>query len=364
MITVLIDTFYLKAAPAGIKTYINQLIYCSKNLKNKKINYIYSTNLNNGSSHYFLNSSNRLVRWLFQLYYFIWKQILLPLKCLRYNPDILLCPDYVLPFWNLNLKKVVVLHDSLFWKNKDDYSKLWRWYYLKCIDFGINKSTTIVTTSEHSKKSLSKVLRKKNNIEVIYQSCYESNIKKKVEKNILHVGSFEKRKNLMTLVKAFLTIKLNPLNKDFKLILAGTTNFFGKNSEYLYVKNFIKENKIEKDVIITGHVNDKEKNKLYSKAFLYVFPSNDEGFGIPIIEAFSNKLAVICSDIEVFNEIGNDAVLNFEKNNHKDLARKIELLINSDKLRLKLIEKGLKRLKIFSNENFINSYEKLFKSLK
>ena len=36
MITVLIDTFYLKAAPAGIKTYINQLIYCSKNLKNKK----------------------------------------------------------------------------------------------------------------------------------------------------------------------------------------------------------------------------------------------------------------------------------------------------------------------------------------
>jgi glycosyltransferase involved in cell wall biosynthesis len=168
----------------------------------------------------------------------------------------------------------------------------------------------------------------------------------------------------MTLVKAFLTIKLNPLNKDFKLILAGTTNFFGKNSEYLYVKNFIKENKIEKDVIITGHVNDKEKNKLYSKAFLYVFPSNDEGFGIPIIEAFSNKLAVICSDIEVFNEIGNDAVLNFEKNNHKDLARKIELLINSDKLRLKLIEKGLKRLEIFSNENFINSYEKLFKSLK
>jgi len=364
MITVLIDTFYLKAAPAGIKTYINQLVYCSKNLKNKKINYIYSTDLINGSSHFFLNSSNRLVRWLFQLYYFIWKQILLRVKCLRYNPDILLCPDYVLPFWNLNLKKVVVLHDSLFWKNREDYSKLWRWYYLKCINYGINESTTIVTTSEHSKKSLKKVLRKKNNIEVIYQSCHESNINKKVEKNILHVGSFEKRKNLMTLVKAFLKIKSNPLNKDFKLILAGTTNFFGKNSEYLTVKYFIKENKIEKDVIITGHVNDKEKNKLYSKAFLYVFPSNDEGFGIPIIEAFYNKLPVICSDIKVFNEIGNDAVLYFEKNNHEDLACKIELLINSNKLRLELINKGLKRLETFSSDNFMSSYEKLFKSLK
>ena len=73
---------------------------------------------------------------------------------------------------------------------------------------------------------------------------------------------------------------------------------------------------------------------------------------------------MICSDIEVFNEIGNDAVLNFEKNNHKDLARKIELLINSDELRLELINKGLKRLETFSNYNFMSSYEKLFKSLK
>ena len=257
----------------------------------------------------------------------------------------------------------MVLHDSFFWENKDDYSKLWRWYYIKCINSVINETTTIVTTSEYSKKSLDNVFRQKNNIEVIYQSCSENIFKKKIEKNILHVGSFEKRKNLMTLLKAFLKIKSNPLNKEFKLILAGATNFFGKNSEYLSIKNFIKENNIEKDVIITGHVSNEEKNKLYSKAFLYVFPSNDEGFGIPIIEAFSNKLTVICSDIEIFREIGNAAVLYFEKNNHKDLASKIELLISSDELRSELIKKGSKRLDSFSNENFINSYEKLFKSI-
>ena len=73
---------------------------------------------------------------------------------------------------------------------------------------------------------------------------------------------------------------------------------------------------------------------------------------------------MICSDIEVFNEIGNDAVLYFKKNNHKDLARRIELLINSDKLRLDLMNKGLKRLETFSSDNFMSSYEKLFKSLK
>lgn len=364
MITVLIDTFYLKAAPAGIKTYIDQLVYSSKISKNKKIKYMYSYDLNNRKSYFFFNSNNRLIRWLFQLNYLIWKQIILPVKCLKHNPDILLCPDYVLPFWNLNLKKVVVLHDSLFWKNKDDYSKLWRWYYLKSINYGINENTTLVTTSECSKKSLKKVLGKKNTIEVIYQSCSENIFQKKTEKNILHVGSFEKRKNLITLVKAFLKIKSNPSNKDFKLILAGATNFFGRNFEYQLIKKIIRENNIEKDVIITGYVNDEKKSKLFAKAFLYVFPSNDEGFGIPIIEAFSNKLPVICSDIEIFKEIGNNAILNFKKNNHKDLASKIELLINSEKLRSELIKKGLKRLEAFSSDNFISSYEKLFKSLK
>ena len=77
-----------------------------------------------------------------------------------------------------------------------------------------------------------------------------------------------------------------------------------------------------------------------------------------------NEIIVICSDIDVFKEIGNDAVLKFKQNNYEDLARKIELLIKSEKLRSELIKKGLKRLEIFSNENFINSYEKLFKSLK
>ena len=78
------------------------------------------------------------------------KQILLPLKCLRYNPDILLCPDYVLPFWNLNLKRLLSYTIHCFGKTKTLF-KLWRWYYLKCINYGINESTTIVTTSEYSK---------------------------------------------------------------------------------------------------------------------------------------------------------------------------------------------------------------------
>ena len=363
-IIVLIDTFYLKAAPAGIKTYINQLVYSSKNSNSKKIQYIYSSDSKLKYSKVFLNSKNKMVRWLFQINYFVWKQIVLPLKCIKHKPNILVCPDYVLPFWNLNLKKIVVLHDSLFWENKEDYSNLWRLYYLKIIKLGINKNTTIVTTSEYSKKSLNRVLKNNNKIKVIYQSCSGNIIKSKIiKKNILHVGSFEKRKNLMILVKAFSEIKIDPTYKDFKLILAGSTNFFGNELEYSSIKNFIDKNNLEKDIIITGHLSDNNIINLYSKAFMYVFPSKSEGFGIPIIESFNAKLPVICSDLEVFREIGKDAILTFNVNSYKDLAKKIKLIIKSKKTRLELISKGSKRVALFSQENFINSYEKLFKSI-
>ena len=75
-----------------------------------------------------------------------------------------------MPFWKLPAKKMIVLHDTLFWKHPEYYSKLWRKYYLKSINMGIDKSTRIVTTSEYAKSNLTKVLNKKIEIKVIYQS--------------------------------------------------------------------------------------------------------------------------------------------------------------------------------------------------
>ena len=364
MQTVLIDTYYHKVAPAGIKTYIEQLVKGCKSSDSNNINYIYSSDLKfDRIKPSVLNSNNRLLRWIFQINYFLWKQFILPFKCLINNVDVLICPDYVLPIWNLKAKKIVVLHDSLFWNHPEYYSILWRYYYLNLINFGINKKTIIVTTSEYSKKSLKKVLNINNDINVIYQSCYYNNSKSSSQvnkKNIIHVGSFEERKNLIILLKAFLKIKSDKNNNQLKLVLAGSTSFFGQNKEFKKIKKFITENNLNNEVEITNYLSNEQVQKLYSSAFLYIFPSIEEGFGIPIIESFSNGVPVICSDLEVFKEIGKDSVLTFKKNDADDLASKIEFLIKFDNKRLELIKKGFQRIKFFSNERFINSFEKLF----
>ena len=80
-----------------------------------KYSVCFSHNIQNYSSKsIYLNLSNKLIRWVFQLHYFIWKQIILPLKTSCNSIDYLICPDFVLPMYVHKVKKICVIHDTLF----------------------------------------------------------------------------------------------------------------------------------------------------------------------------------------------------------------------------------------------------------
>ena len=83
----------------------------------------------------------------------------------------------------------------------------------------------------------------------------------------------------------------------------------------------------------------------------------DEGFGIPILEALSFSIPTICSDTEVFKEIGNDSVEFFKVGDPNSLAKKITLLLRSKKTREKLTQKGAKYIKKFNRKNFVKGFE-------
>jgi hypothetical protein len=82
-ITVLVDLYYLKAAVAGIGSYIRELEASCKDHGSDHIKYIFTHDINKlvGNS-IFLNSNNKIIRWIFQIRYLIYKQIQLPLKIL------------------------------------------------------------------------------------------------------------------------------------------------------------------------------------------------------------------------------------------------------------------------------------------
>ena len=359
-IKVYIDVFYYKTALSGIKTYIEELVHGSKMYGRKDVEYIFSHDIEKlKNKQFFINSKFKLVRWLFQLQYLFWKQIILPIKLLSNSIDILICPDYVAPIFS-PCKKIVVIHDNLFWKYPFNYPNSWRSYFIKLIKLGVSNNCELVTTSKYSKNGLKNIFS--NKISFVYQSSERVHYNDKIKRSknyILHIGTFEKRKDILTLVKAFKLFKDNT-NSNLKLVLAGSKYINGDNEEYKKIKKYITKYNLFSSILMPGYINKKQVLYYYNNAFAYVFPSMDEGFGIPLIESMSAKVPVICSDIEIFEEIGNDSVIYFKKQDYNDLYNKLRLIFTNQHIIEEYISKGNKRAKLFNRKNFIKGFEKLY----
>ena len=375
-IKVFIDVFYYQAALSGIRTYINELVLGAKNSENKNIEYFFSHDINQwDQNHKFLNPKNRLSRLYFHIYYFFWKQIILPFKILKHKPNVLICPDFVAPLWHLKTLKLCVIHDTLFWDYPKNYSALWRKYYTKLISLGLRGNSSIITTSNYVKSNLESLFSKQNfSINVIYQSFIKSktdddSILKTLNLEdsdfLFHVGSFDKRKDLITLVKAFKLLKEDKTNDHLKLVLTGQKIINGNIEVLNELESYIFTNNLSKSVLMTGYLSDAEISSLYEKALIYVFPSVEEGFGIPILEAFAMRTPVVASNAAAMVEIADGAAEHYNAGDQVELFKTLTKLVASKTKRTYLIEKGTERLKGFSRERFVKDYERLIlKSVK
>jgi len=357
-VKVLIDLYYYKAAVSGIRSYISELKESSEDHGSEQIQYLFSHDIEKLSyNKTYLNSRNRFIRWVFQLNYLVYKQIVLPIKLLIIKPDYLISMDYVAPIISFNTKKITVIHDSLFWDYPENYSFLWRRYFISLINLGMDSKTQIITTSKYSKNNLIKIFKKTNKINHIYQTFRYFKAKDIPliipENYILHIGSFEKRKDLMTLLKAFHFLE----KENLKLVLAGAQVLNGNKKVIKKVNKYILKNNLTEKVILPGFISKEEAKVYYKNASIYVFPSLDEGFGIPILEALSFSIPTICSDIEVFKEIGNNSVEFFKSGDPNSLASKITRLLDDEDARKKLVNNGLEHIKKFSRKNFIKGFE-------
>ena len=138
--------------------------------------------------------------------------------------------------------------------------------------------------------------------------------------------------------------------------MAGAQIINGSSEVLDEIKTFIFQNKLENKVILAWYVSKEEASLLYKNARIYVFPSLDEGFGIPILEALSFSVPVICSDIDVFKEVGGDYVEYFKVGDSISLSKKIISVLGYDKHRQ---NDNTKHIDKFSRKNFIKCFERI-----
>lgn len=321
------------------------------------------------TSDYFRGKTSRTRNFFFQIIYFFWKQLVLPFLAWRHRADVIFCSDFMVPAFKSRAIKIPVMHDAFFWESPQNYNYWWLKYYLTFVKWGLRGRSKIVTTSHYSAGQLKKHLPRGATYEIVYQGSRfgqsPSNLsfnkwQLRQQKYFLHVGVFEKRKNLGVLIEAFAEFKKIHGTEEVKVVLAGQKGPRKDLDDYDTVLRQIRLRGMEQLIVLPGYVTKGELQQLYGNALAYVFPSTNEGFGLPILEAFSHKIPVIVSESGALPEIGGNAVLTFKTYDPKDLLNKMMLVYESEELRSELSRKGTQRLKEFSWDKFFSQLEKVF----
>jgi len=160
------------------------------------------------------------------------------------------------------------------------------------------------------------------------------------EKIVLNVGAIQTRKNIVRLVEAF-----EKLDADWTLVLAGSAGYGAGE-----ILARIESSPARKRIVVTGYVRPEELSQWYSRASIFAFPSLDEGFGMPVLEAMAAGLPVVTSNRSALPEVAGDAALLINPEDAEALASALSSLMQDEGLRTAWGKRGLARAKLFSWE--------------
>lgn len=188
----------------------------------------------------------------------------------------------------------------------------------------------------------------------------------KIESNkyFLYYGTFEPRKNIVYIIRAFADlVAKKEISSDYKLVLIGGKGW-GKVKQM--VQNFIEENyplQEENPFIMMDFINDEHLYSFIKHAFAVVYPSIYEGFGLPVLESMALGTPVISSDTSSLPEVGGDAVLYANPKEFADVKKQMLYLINNPQKRNEFAKKGIEQSKKFNWESTAKQVYSFFKEL-
>ncbi len=163
---------------------------------------------------------------------------------------------------------------------------------------------------------------------------------------ILFLGTIEPRKNIKTIIDAFVDLQkskiINLKSKiNIELLIAGGK---GWNNEEIF--KAIKA--AGPSVRHLGAVSHEEKLALMSHAAVFVWPSLWEGFGLPVLEAMSLGVPVITSNTTSLPEVVGEAALTIDPENKDELGNALRSVLRDENLRQELSRKGKERARQFT----------------
>jgi glycosyltransferase involved in cell wall biosynthesis len=254
-----------------------------------------------------------------KILYIIEEQFYLPILLLINHHSFLLSPLHTTPVVLLGCKRILILHDLMFMDNLQKYGIRGNMFFSSlyrsiCISLALKfNNNRIVTVSETSKRVISD----------------QFNIETSDITMITNHFQFSQQSNIAVQTPScsyILAVTGKADHKNFKLL----KNVFDRNilGIHLRVVGNIPSDNDNNNITYYSNLTSEELMDLYKNAEALVFPSLQEGFGIPLLEAVNFNLPIFCSDIPIFREIMEDEAHYFDPSSEADLLHVLSQFVD------------------------------------
>ncbi|MCL5436115.1 MAG: glycosyltransferase family 4 protein [Patescibacteria group bacterium] len=290
--------------------------------------------------------------------------------------DIYHSPANVVPL-GYKGKYVVTIHDLAIYRDPGIFPSRQGFSIKYLVPKSLNRARKVIAVSESTKKDVLDFFKiPDERVQVIYEGVDHQRFnqetdpdatreylrqKYRIKKSfLLFVGTLEPRKNLIRLLEAvYLLSKQDPqFLKQYQLVLAGSPGWL-----YKEIYEEVKSRHLESCVVFTGYLPAEDVPKFYATAESFVYPSLYEGFGLPILEAFSAGVPVVTSNTSALAEVSGGAAILVDPLDIDGLARAVHKTLRDLKLREDLKARGRKRASEFSWEKCAQETMELYRQV-
>jgi len=289
------------------------------------------------------------------LLFYIWFDFQIPKVLKKYKADLFLSPDGYLSL-RTKVPQLAVIHDINFVHRPEDLPWLIAKYYNFFFPKFARIAKRIATVSFYSKEDIARSFKiDYDKIDVVYDGINQifepllekekTRVRKKYTEGcdyFLFVGALHPRKNVSGLLKAFDDFKSGTENNIKLVIVGGEMHKTGDIFETFDNMRF------KNDVVFTGRVSTDDLHDIVGAALSLVFVPFFEGFGIPVVEAMSAGVPVICSNTTSMPEVGGNAVVYADPMKIDQITDAMIKMAYDKELRKELIEKGFEQKNKFS----------------
>jgi glycosyltransferase involved in cell wall biosynthesis len=287
----------------------------------------------------------------------IWFEVMLPRLFKKENIDVFYSGDTYMSL-HTDVPTLLVSHDIAYKHYPNHIPKAVLSYYENNFPVFHQKAQHIIAVSEATKRDIIEAYQLDDaKITVAYNAVSNGfNISKSLEQDevrkefaegnpyFIYLGSLHPRKNIMGVIRAFEQFKENT-GFPHKLLLIGRMAWKTKE-----IEKALKSSKVKNDIIHLSNVTD-DVYKILGAAECLLYISFFEGFGIPILEAMSSGVPVICSNISSMPEVAGAAGVCVDPNNLDEIAVQMQEIVTNKELKSELIAKGFENVKRFDWED-------------